>query len=157
MKCVNCGNEFDGKFCPECGAPSDGSPYGMDAKQKVLVAQEQPKQKHSVCLLISWILGALYCVYAVATMTGTVSAQTDAAIALGASIGFAIVAPHLIVTFLAAVFTMLAWAMNKRGFALTGGILFAVAMALFPLYFMFVIVQLILAFVGFARLKQINT
>lgn len=52
---------------------------------------------------------------------------------------------------------MLAWAMNKRGFALTGGILFAVAMALFPLYFMFVIVQLILAFVGFARLKQINT
>lgn len=84
-------------------------------------------------------------------------AQTDAASALGASIGFAIVAPHLIVTFLAAVFTMLAWAMNKRGFALTGGILFAVAMALFPLYFMFVIVQLILAFVGFARLKQINT
>lgn len=24
MKCSNCGNDFDGKFCPQCGAPAKG-------------------------------------------------------------------------------------------------------------------------------------
>ena len=46
--------------------------------------------------------------------------------------------------------------MNKRGFALTGAILYAVAMVMFPFYFFFVVVQMILSFVGFAKLKTIN-
>ena len=46
------------------------------------------------------------------------------------------------------------WAMCKRGFALTGAILYAVSMVLFPMYFFFVIVQMILSFVGFAKLKK---
>ena len=45
-------------------------------------------------------------------------------------------------------------AMCKRGFALTGAILYAVSMVLFPMYFFFVIVQMILSFVGFAKLKK---
>ena len=44
--------------------------------------------------------------------------------------------------------------MKKRGFALVGAILYAVAMVLFIPYFMFVIVQMILSFVGFANLKK---
>ena len=153
MVCKNCGKEYDGKFCPECGVPADGSPYGAVS---VLEEARPVKNKHSICLLLSWVFGALYCVYAVWYFTGAVSAQTDAAASLGAGIGFAIVAPHLIVAFLGAVFTMLGWSLNKRGFALTGGILYAVSMVLFPIYFMFVIVQMILAFVGFARIKKIN-
>lgn len=45
--------------------------------------------------------------------------------------------------------------MNKRGFALTGAILYTVALVLFPVYFMFVIVQMVLSYVGFAKLKKI--
>ena len=45
--------------------------------------------------------------------------------------------------------------MNKRGFALTGAILYTVALVLMPLYFMFVIIQMILSYVGFAKLKTI--
>ena len=44
--------------------------------------------------------------------------------------------------------------MKKRGFALAGAILYAVATILFIPYFMFVIVQMILSFVGFAKLKK---
>ena len=50
---------------------------------------------------------------------------------------------------------ILGWAMNKRGFALTGAILYTVALVLFPVYFMFVIVQMVLSYVGFATLKKI--
>jgi hypothetical protein len=44
--------------------------------------------------------------------------------------------------------------MNKRGFALTGAILYAVSMVLFIPYFFFVLVQTILSFIGFAKLKK---
>ena len=56
---------------------------------------------------------------------------------------------------LAVIFNILGWAMNKRGFALTGAILYTVALVLMPLYFMFVIIQMILSYVGFAKLKTI--
>ena len=39
-------------------------------------------------------------------------------------------------------------------FALTSGILYAVSMVLFPMYFMFVLIQTVLSFVGFARLPK---
>ena len=47
--------------------------------------------------------------------------------------------------------------MSRRGFALTGAILYTVAIVLFPLYFMFVIIQVILSFVGFAKMQSHST
>ena len=29
MKCLNCGNEFEGKFCPECGQKADTGRFTM--------------------------------------------------------------------------------------------------------------------------------
>ena len=112
--------------------------------------------KKSKCLLVSWILGVLYSLYIVVYFFGNTASQTDAAAALGAGIATAIVMPHMLCTVLATIFNILGWAMNKRGFALTGAILYAVAMVMFPLYFFFVVVQMILSFVGFAKLKNIN-
>jgi hypothetical protein len=55
----------------------------------------------------------------------------------------------------AAVFNSLAWVMNKRSFALVGGILYAVAAVFFPFYAIFVIAQIVLSFVGYEHLKAI--
>lgn len=110
--------------------------------------------KKSKLLLVSWILGALYTVYIIFYFINGVSSQTDAATAIGAGIAAALVAPHMLVTALATLFNILGWAMNKRGFALTGGILYAVAIALFPMYFMFVTIQTVLSFVGYAKMKK---
>lgn len=115
----------------------------------------ESKQKKSKCLLVSWILGVLYAIYIVTYFAGATTSQTDAAAALGAGIATMLVMPHMIVAVLAAIFNVLGWAMNKRGFALTAGILYAVAAVLFPIYAMFVLVQMILSFVGFAKLKTI--
>lgn len=43
---------------------------------------------------------------------------------------------------------------SKKRFALTGAILYAVAMVLFIPYFIFVIIQMILSFIGFSKLGK---
>lgn len=113
------------------------------------------KTKKSKCLLISWILGVLYVLYLIGYIVNTNASMTETAEAIGAGIATVIIMPHLICTVLAVIFNILGWAMNKRGFALTGAILYTVALVLMPLYFMFVIIQMILSYVGFAKLKTI--
>lgn len=113
------------------------------------------KKKRSVLLLVSAILGVLYIIYSISYWTGANSGNSDAATALGAGIATALVMPHLVCSGLATLFNILGWAMNHRAFALVGGILYAVAMVLFPMYFVFVVVQVVLSFVGFAKLKKI--
>lgn len=113
------------------------------------------KTKKSKCLLISWILGVLYVLYLIGYIVNTNVSMTETAEAIGAGIATVIIMPHLICTVLAVIFNILGWAMNKRGFALTGAILYTVALVLMPLYFMFVIIQMILSYVGFAKLKTI--
>lgn len=114
------------------------------------------KKKKSVLLLIAAIIGVAYILYSISYWTGANSGSTDTATAIGAGLATALVFPHLICAGLAVVFNILGWAMSHRGFALTAGILYAVAMILFPLYFMFVVIEAVLCFIGFARLKKLN-
>lgn len=109
--------------------------------------------RKSKLLLVSWILGALYFVYIVAYLTGALSSSTGAEQA-GAAIASAILFPHMLAVGLAVLFNILGWSMCGRGFALTGGILYAVSIILFPLYFFFVIIQMILSFVGYAKMQS---
>lgn len=112
--------------------------------------------KKNKCLLVSFILGLLYSVYIISYFANGVG-NSSGAEQLGASIATAIVLPHMIVTVLATIFNALGYFLNKRGFALTGAILYAVAMVLFPVYFFFVIIQMILSFVGFSKMRKVNT
>lgn len=113
------------------------------------------KKKKSVCLLIAAILGLLYAGYLVIYFTGANLNTTDSVEALGTGLATAMVTPHMICTVLAVIFNILGWAGNKRGFALTGAILYAVAMVIFLPYALFVTLQMILSFVGFSNLKKI--
>lgn len=168
MKCPNCGKNISDNavMCPYCNCFPDEKPSGPSRKSgggsytarqtSVKTKPAASKKKKSVALLISAILGILYAVYSIFYWGGASSGSTSAAYAIGAGIATALVMPHLVCAVLAAIFNTLGWAMNHRAFALTGAILYAVAMVLFPMYFMFVIVQMILSFVGFARLKKLN-
>ena len=105
------------------------------------------------CLLVSFVLGVLYAIYIVAYFGGAVGGSEGAEQA-GAAIATALVTPHMICTVLAVIFNGLGLFMNKRGFALTGAILYAVAIVMFIPYFMFIIIQMILSFVGCAKMKK---
>lgn len=113
------------------------------------------KQKRSKALLISAILGALYSIYLISYF-GSGIANTTGAEQVGASIATAIVTPHMILVVLATIFNWVSYFTNKRGFALTAGILYSVAGVIFLIYIFFVIPSIVLSFVGYANLKKIN-
>lgn len=114
----------------------------------------EEKKKRSVLLLIAGIIGIAYIIYSFVYWGGANSGTSDAAEAIGAGIATALVMPHLVCTGIAVIFNVLAWAMRSRPFALVAGILYAVAVVLFFAYFMFVIIEMILCFVAFARMKK---
>ena len=99
--------------------------------------------KKSKLLLAAAILGAAYFIYLISYFTGAIGET-------------ALVTPHMICVGIAAIFNWIGWAMSVRWGALVAGILYAVSIVLMPIYFMFVIIQMILCFVGFAKLKQKN-
>ncbi|MGU9358597.1 hypothetical protein ACV3Z2_14445 [Clostridium perfringens] len=113
------------------------------------------KNKHSNTLLVSAILSIFYASYLIGHFLGAISG-TEGAEQLGASIATVIVMPHMILVILATIFNWVAYFSNKRGFALTAGILFSVAGVIFLPYIFFVIPSLVLSFVGYSNLKKIN-
>ena len=161
MKCSKCGQEMvkrkmDGSMyyvCEDCKIRKK-IPNQPEYTEVVDTATEKPKSKISKLLLVSLILGVAYLIYSAVYWTGANTSAGDAAEQIGAGLASAMVTPHLIFVVLAVIFNALGCFMKKRAFALTGAILYAVAMVLFPLYFFFVIVQMILSFVGFAKMKK---
>ena len=149
MYCPNCGKEIpdESKFCPECG--STITPKGEEAKKEL-----QTKKKFNILLLISMIIGIIYLFYSSKYWSGANTSSADSTAQIGAGIATVLVMPHLVFTFLAVIFNVFALLMNKRGFALVAAIMYTVAMVLFPLYFMFVIIEMILCYVAFAKMKK---
>ncbi len=119
--------------------------------------EHEERMYHSglnIFLLISLVIGILYLIYSLFYWSGAFGGEESLAGQIGIGIATALVAPHLIVTALAALFNALGLFMRKRAFALTGAILYTVAVILFPLYFMFVIIEVIFSFIGFAKMPK---
>ena len=106
-------------------------------------------KKGSVLLLISLIIGVAYAAYSLSYWFGDGGAATSS---VGGALATALVGPHLAVMFVAVVFNALAFFVHKSVFALVAGILYAVSMVLFIGYFMFVVLEMILCFVAYARM-----
>jgi len=113
------------------------------------------KVKRSKILLVSAILGLLYSIYIISYFSNGIFGSKGSTEVLGAAIATAVVTPHIILVVLATIFNWIAYFSNKRGFALTGGILYAVGGAIFIMYIIFVIPSMILSFVGYTKLKKI--
>lgn len=116
---------------------------------------KEVSQKKNKLLLISMILTGLYLIYIIAYFGGILAnTGVDSYEYVGGAIASALVFPHLICVFIGFIFNCLAFFMNKRAFALVAGILYAVSMVLFMIYFLFILVQMILCFVAFAKMPK---
>ena len=60
----------------------------------------------------------------------------------------------MVLTLLAVIFNWLGFALRAKWAVLVAGILYAVAMAAFIIYFMFVIIEMIMCFIVYARMKK---
>lgn len=108
----------------------------------------------SKSLLISLIVGALYAAYLIVHFGGAIGGAGSDGEAAAGVIATALVMPHMILVVLAVIFNALGYFKCKRGFALTGGILYAVAAVVFLLYAPFLIIQIVCSFVGYSKLRK---
>ncbi|MDQ0149104.1 hypothetical protein ACFO6R_05840 [Eubacterium multiforme] len=114
------------------------------------------KPKHSKALLVGAIIGTVYAIFLIAHFGSAIAGTSDVAEQAGAAIATALVTPHMILVVLAVIFNWVSYFTNKRGFALTAGILYSVAGVMFLIYVLFVVPSLVLSFVGYSKLKTIN-
>ena len=110
--------------------------------------------KGRILMLISALIGTAYLVYLISYFTGGVSNATEDAEAIGSALATVLVTPHMIFVGIAALMSWLALFCKISGFALAAGIVYLVAIIVFPMYFMFVIIEAILSFIGYARMRK---
>jgi hypothetical protein len=121
---------------------------------------QEAKARRSKLLLIGGIIGLAYFIYIIsyiintANSIGTGDTVESAAQALGTGLAMAMITPHTIIVGFAVLFNCLSWALNKGGFALTGGILYCIAGFFMFVYIPFVLPSLILSFIGYAKLHK---
>lgn len=111
------------------------------------------KQKRfNICLVISFALGLLYSVYGIIYWINISSGLTGMD-RLGADIAHVVIAPHLALAILAAVFNALGVFTYKSGLALTGAILYTLSALAFPPFFYYVVLQAVLSYIAFAQMR----
>ena len=115
--------------------------------------------KRSKVALVAAIIATL-CIILEYTIYGDAASNVNsenAAEAVGTAIGLALVLPHVILFALGALFNWIGWGTRVRGFTLTAGILYCVALILGIQNWFMVILPIILAFIGFAKQGKIKT
>lgn len=59
MKCSECGNEFEGRFCPNCGFPAQPNPVQPQKYVSRYAYNKKPRKKLNPAQTIGLILGAV--------------------------------------------------------------------------------------------------
>jgi len=123
-------------------------------KKEIIFEKGSKKEKANILLVISCILTIVYLVFSFVHWLSVGIDMTSDLESIGMALAVVLVFPHYFLTFLALVFNILGIFTRKKGFALTGAILYTVAMVSFPVYFFFVVTQMILSYIGYAQMKK---
>lgn len=111
--------------------------------------------KKNNLLLISWSLTVFYFVMVIASLNKIGSGTNDAGSAFALGLLSILIFPHMILVFIGGLFNILGWALNKKGFALTGAILYTVAMVFMIPLFYYLIIQTVLSYIGYATMGSV--
>lgn len=116
--------------------------------------KKENRVKGRILMLIAAVIGTAYLVYLISHFVGGVNDAAEGAEAVGTALATVMVTPHMIFVGIAALMSWLSVFCKLSGFALTAGIIYLVAIIVFPMYFMFVIVEAIFSFIGYARMRK---
>lgn len=122
-------------------------------EEEISTATIESTSKRSIFLLISLLLSSAYLIYIVLYFFGIVG-NSSGAEQVGAGLATLLVLPHMLVLLIAVIMNAIGWITNSRPFSLTAGILYSVSAILFIMYAPFLVIQIILSFVGFAKLPK---
>lgn len=109
-----------------------------------------------ICAIIctAWLLISYNTIGGMLDAAPTGDTAEELGAALGTAIGAAMTIPFFIIAFIGQVFNWVAWLTSRKGFALTAGILYCVSLLFGFSYGLGMIPCIVLAFVGYARLKK---
>jgi hypothetical protein len=112
----------------------------------------------SKSLFVGTVIALIYTIYIIGYMasTGDAVSGDDSAEAVGTGLAMLLILPHVTLTVVGTLFGVIAFFSKKAGFALTAGIIWAVAAATFILYAAFLIPSIVLGFVGYTAQKKLN-
>ena len=116
-----------------------------------------PLVRRSRLLLAACVISTLalaYTVWYMISATGSALRTDDAARGLGTMIAMGLAAPFAVVSGIATVFAWVGYGTARRGFVLAAAILFSVAIFLMLPWFFMDIIQMILCYVCYARMKK---
>lgn len=144
IKCRECGKEISNQAyrCPNCGILINETSIQIPIKKK-----------GQVCLWISMIISSIYAGFSIPYWIDASSVSNGMIDAIAGGLAATLVLPHLVTAIIALIFNMFSIIMYKPGFALTAAILYTVSLILFPMYWTFVVIQTILMYIAFARMK----
>lgn len=113
--------------------------------------------KRSKLLLISGILSTAYLMYILSYFFGGIFSSSNEVEAVSMGLASILVMPHMLFVGLGVLFNWIGWSMRKRWAALVSGILYTVSIFFMIIYIPFVIIQVILCFIAFSKMKKLST
>lgn len=155
------GEEKDVKtICAYVQSRIEGEAFTPPTPQTAEVSpKEEPKDeklfkhKFSWLLLISFILGLAYLAWSAyywgSALKQVSDSSSDLGTALGGAIAIKMVYPSLIALFIAVCTNFLAMLLRNTWVTLAAAILYVITLILFPMYWMFTIVEIILCTIAF--------
>ncbi|GEM_PF-6648159 len=126
--------------------------YKRDYDAYMREKKRKNRPKRSVFLLLSFLLGLIYLLFYIAGVYGGIDLSGTEAEQLGAMVAGALFLPHAILVFLAVVFGFFGFLLRGRACALVSGILYITSIILMPICFLYVLAEMILAFVAYVRM-----
>ena len=131
--------------------------YRAQSRQKA-----KQSERRNILLLLSSIYGIIYAIIMIVYFLGVTKQSfapgtedfEEMGRQIGGAIAVALATPHIIGVSLAAVFNAVAWYFNKGWAALTAAILYLVAGIIFFIYLPFILIPMVLAFIGFIRVNN---
>ena len=112
----------------------------------------ETKKKRPTVLLVAAIIATAWIIFGFYSFSNAASGASEVAEQIGAAIAGAMIIPFLIIASLGVLFNWLGWALQKRGFAITAGILYCVSLISIT-YTFGLIPSIVLSFIGVAKLK----
>ena len=112
----------------------------------------ETKKKRPTVLLVAAIIATAWIIFGFYSFYNAASGASEVAEQIGAAIAGAMIIPFLIIASLGVLFNWLGWALQKRGFAITAGILYCVSLISIT-YTFGLIPSIVLSFIGVAKLK----
>lgn len=119
-------------------------------------ARNEADMRRSKLLLLSAIIGTLLFGYTISYMSGSMDNASTSSEVVGTGIAWLAVTPHVAFAGIALVFNWVGWLFKANWAALTAGILYAVAIVAFPLWFYDSLVQMVLCFIAFGITNKRN-